>query len=70
MSQQPIKLSFHRSGEVLFSSDGRIKSQIRTNSQPLIGKVGHLFSVHVRGPRGFAPTEAKDGCHRRTDGRC
>jgi hypothetical protein len=60
VSQQPVKLSFHRSGEVLFSSDGKIRSEIRTNSQPLIGKAGHLFSVHVRGPGGFEPTEAKD----------
>ncbi len=69
VSQQPVKLSFHRSGEVLFSSDGKIRSEIRTNSQPLIGKVGHLFRSTSAAPEDSSQLRRRMISQRRASGR-
>jgi hypothetical protein len=61
ITTQHVKLSFHKSGMVLFSQDTKIRSEIRNQSAPLVGRVNHLFSIHVRGPGGFAPVGAQDG---------
>jgi hypothetical protein len=61
VTRQPVKLSFHKSGMVLFSSTGKIQSVIRNQSRSLVGRATHLFSIYVRGPGGFAPTADKDG---------
>ena len=55
-----MKLSFHKSGTVLFSQTKKTQSAIRNESSSLLGRVDHLFSVHVRGPGGFAPVDTRD----------
>jgi hypothetical protein len=55
-----VKMSFHLRGECLFSRTRQVRSEIRTQAVPLDRKVGHLFTVHARGPAGFGPTEPKD----------
>ena len=61
VTRQPVKLSFHKSGTVLFSQTKKIDPVIRTTSSSLFGKPAHLFSIHVRGPQGFEAADDKDG---------
>jgi hypothetical protein len=61
VTTQHVKLSFHKSGTVLFSQTKKIQSVIRNQSSSLLGRVDYLFSVHVRGPGGFKLVDAQDG---------
>ena len=47
------KYSHHPDGAVLFSQDGKIRSEVRRQSFRLDGPLGHLFQLHVYGPSGF-----------------
>jgi len=49
------KYSHHQDGLVLFSQDGKIRSEIRRQSFRLDGPLGHLFQLHIFSPSGFTP---------------
>ena len=44
-----VKYSHHPDGNVLFSQDGKIYSEVRKKSVPLDAASGHLFTVQVQG---------------------
>lgn len=48
------KFSHHPDGRVLFSQDGRVLSEVRRQSFPLDGPIGHVFQLHAYEPRAFA----------------
>jgi hypothetical protein len=60
VTTHPVKMSFHKSGVVLFSQSNKIDPGIRTKVAPLVGGMRRLFEIYVRGTRGFEPTEPKD----------
>lgn len=44
-----VKYSHHLDGSAHFSQDGRIRTKVRNEAQPLTGQAPHLFSVDVQG---------------------
>lgn len=50
-----VKYSHHRSGEALFSQDGKIFSAVRRQSVPLNSAEGHVFTVQAAGLNEFQP---------------
>jgi hypothetical protein len=63
VSREKVKMTFHRSGNVRFSATRRIEP-IQTNVRPLRDKVGHLFTLHVRGSGALERVTAVDRAKR------
>ena len=62
-----VKFSHHASGEALFSQTGKVSPDIRRQSIPLAHLDGHLFTIQLQGPEGFAvadPTRDAEGVAR------
>lgn len=59
-----VKYSHHPDGTVLFTQDGKVRSEIRKKGVPLNASNGHLFSVHVTGPDAFDAGNARDDAQR------
>jgi hypothetical protein len=53
VSTHQVKFTHHPTGEVLFSKTGRVRSEIRRQSFPLSGPIGHLFQLHAYWLSGF-----------------
>jgi hypothetical protein len=54
-----VKYSHHPDGQVLFSQDGRVRSEIRRQGVPLDQVEGHFFTVEARGLGQFATPTRK-----------
>lgn len=59
-----VKYSHHPDGNVLFTQDGKVRSEIRRKSVPLSASNGHLFSVHATDPDAFEEGNARDDAQR------
>lgn len=54
-----VKYSHHPDGSAHFSQDGKVRTEIKRQSSALDEQWGHIFSVAIQGPQGFA--RADDG---------
>lgn len=57
-----VKYAHHPDGEVHFSQDGKVKTEVRRKSVPLSEQRGHLFSIQVQNIESFRllPTPRKE----------
>ncbi|HAR94359.1 MAG TPA: hypothetical protein DCR97_00100 [Deltaproteobacteria bacterium] len=53
VTSQLVKFSYHPDGNVHFSQDRKIFTQIRKRTVPLKGAYGHFFTVQINGPQDF-----------------
>lgn len=56
-----VKLTHHTSGEVLFSQSGKVRSEIRTKSFPLLDGCGFVLQQNLYNTRSLAPFQPKAG---------
>ncbi len=57
-----VKYAHHPDGEAHFSQDGKVKTEVRRKSVPLLDQRGHLFTVQVQNIESFRrlPTPRKE----------
>jgi len=56
-TSQRVKYSHHRSGIAQFSLSGRVRNEVRRQSFPLNGPIGHIFGLQCHNPAGFSPLD-------------
>jgi hypothetical protein len=63
-----VKYSHHPDGRAHFSQDGKVRTEIKKRSVPLVDQNGHIFTVLVQGLTGFTPLQGspKDNAQRTT----
>lgn len=48
-----VKYAHHPDGEAHFSQDGKVKTEVRRKSVPLVDQQGHLFTIQVQNIESF-----------------
>jgi hypothetical protein len=53
-----VKYAHHPDGEAHFSQDGKVKTEVRRKSMPLVEQRGHLFTIQIQNIESFANLNA------------
>jgi len=54
LTSNRVKFAHHGDGEVHFSQSGKVRTEVRKKSLPLVEHSGHIFSIYLQGLSYFA----------------